>query len=92
MHLQLKPAQQPHADQWVSVSFVNQQAANLAIPNDFSLVYVEKTLVTIRENSAQSIYHAMQSRFNGRFFKNSLSLGGAYTWSKTIDNSSEICP
>jgi outer membrane receptor protein involved in Fe transport len=45
---------------------------------------------TIRENSAQSIYHSMQSRFNGRFLNNSLSLGASYTWSKTIDNSSEI--
>jgi outer membrane receptor protein involved in Fe transport len=45
---------------------------------------------TIRENSAQSIYHSMQSRFNSRFLNNSLSLGAAYTWSKTIDNSSEI--
>jgi len=49
-----------------------------------------QSTITIRENSAQSIYHAMQSRFNGRFLKNSLSLTGAYTWSKTIDNSSEI--
>jgi hypothetical protein len=32
----------------------------------------------------------MQSRFNGRFLNNSLSLGASYTWSKTIDNSSEI--
>jgi len=51
---------------------------------------IRQSTITIRENSAQSIYHAMQSRFNGRFLKNSLSLGGAYTWSKTIDNSSEI--
>jgi len=45
---------------------------------------------TIRENSAQSIYHSMQSRFNSRLLNNSLTLGAAYTWSKTIDNSSEI--
>ena len=49
-----------------------------------------QSTITVRENSAQSIYHSMQSRFNGRFLKNSLSLGAAYTWSKTIDNSSEI--
>jgi outer membrane receptor protein involved in Fe transport len=46
--------------------------------------------ITIRQNSSQSIYHAMQSRYNGRFFNDSLSLGLAYTWSKTIDDSSEI--
>lgn len=49
-----------------------------------------QSTITIRENSAQSLYHALQSRFNGRFFKNSLSVGGAYTWSKTMDNSGEI--
>ncbi len=46
--------------------------------------------VTTRQNSSQSIYHSMQTRYNGRFFKNSLSLGLSYTWSKTIDDSSEI--
>jgi hypothetical protein len=46
--------------------------------------------VTIRANSANSDYHALQSRYNGRFFTNALSLGVAYTWSKTLDNASEI--
>jgi hypothetical protein len=32
----------------------------------------------------------MQSRYNGRLLNNSLSLGVSYTWSKTIDNASEI--
>jgi outer membrane receptor protein involved in Fe transport len=46
--------------------------------------------VTTRANTAQSIYHSMQTRYNGRFFNNSLTVGAAYTWSKTIDNASEI--
>ena len=46
--------------------------------------------VTIRANSAYSNYHALQARYNGRFFKNALSLGLAYTFSKTLDNASEI--
>jgi outer membrane receptor protein involved in Fe transport len=46
--------------------------------------------ITLRENGANSIYHGMQSRYNGRFFHNSLNLGAAYTWSKTIDDQSEI--
>jgi hypothetical protein len=45
--------------------------------------------VTTRSNTSQSIYHSMQSRYNGRFF-NALTLGAAYTFSKTIDDSSEI--
>jgi outer membrane receptor protein involved in Fe transport len=49
-----------------------------------------QSTITVRENSAQSIYHSMQARFNGRYLNNSLSLGSSYTWSKTIDNSSEI--
>ena len=36
---------------------------------------LHQSTITIRENSAQSIYHSMQSRFNGRFLSNSLSLG-----------------
>jgi outer membrane receptor protein involved in Fe transport len=46
--------------------------------------------ITTRSNTAQSIYHSLQSRYNGRFFKNSLNLGASYTWSKTIDDASEI--
>jgi outer membrane receptor protein involved in Fe transport len=46
--------------------------------------------ITSRENTAQSTYHAMQTRFNGRALDNSLTYGVSYTWSKTIDNSSEI--
>jgi outer membrane receptor protein involved in Fe transport len=46
--------------------------------------------LTIRENSAQSLYHGMQARYNSRLLNNSLGLGAAYTFSKTIDNSSEI--
>jgi outer membrane receptor protein involved in Fe transport len=49
-----------------------------------------QSTITVRQNSAQSIYHSMQSRYNGRFLNNALSLGAAYTWSKTIDNASEI--
>jgi Carboxypeptidase regulatory-like domain len=46
--------------------------------------------VTVRANSSQSIFHSLQTRYNGRFFKNSVNLGASYTFSKTIDDSSEI--
>jgi hypothetical protein len=46
--------------------------------------------VTTRSNTAQSIYHSMQTRYNGRFLSNSLNISAAYTWSKTIDDASEI--
>lgn len=46
--------------------------------------------ITVRTNGGSSIYHGLQSRFNGRFLNNSLNLGAAYTFSKTIDTQSEI--
>jgi len=46
--------------------------------------------ITVRDNGAHSTYHSMQSRYSGRFLKNALSVNASYTWSKTIDNASEI--
>lgn len=46
--------------------------------------------ITDRANTASSDYHALQTRYNGRFLSNRLSLNAAYTWSKTIDTASEI--
>ncbi len=46
-------------------------------------------LIRSRENTANSSYHALQMRMNGRFMKD-LSYGWSYTWSKTLDNASEI--
>ncbi len=45
--------------------------------------------ITARENSAQSIYHSLQSRYDGRLF-NQVNLGASYTWSKSLDNATEI--
>ncbi|HEX9629028.1 MAG TPA: carboxypeptidase regulatory-like domain-containing protein [Pyrinomonadaceae bacterium] len=68
--------------------------------DDLTTVFVNESLcngrqfrqagVTTRQNSAQSIYHSMQARYAGRFMKNALSLNASYTFSKTIDNASEI--
>jgi len=46
--------------------------------------------ISARENTAQSTYNSLQARYNGRFLRNALSLGASYTFSKTIDNISEI--
>jgi len=43
-----------------------------------------------RENTAQSTYNSLQTRYNGRFLNNALSASVSYTFSKTIDNASEI--
>lgn len=46
--------------------------------------------ITVRNNGAHSTYHSMQTRYSGRFLTNALSINASYTWSKTIDNASEI--
>jgi len=42
-----------------------------------------------RQNSGQSIYHSLQARYSGRLF-NQFSYGVSYTFSKALDNASEI--
>jgi len=42
-----------------------------------------------RINGAQALYHGLQTRFEGRL-RNWLTYGASYTWSHTIDNSSEV--
>lgn len=42
-----------------------------------------------RINGATAIYHGLQTRFEGRVGRG-LSYGSSYTWSHTVDNSSEV--
>lgn len=46
-------------------------------------------LIRRRENTGSSSYHALQTRYNGRL-SNQLTLGASYTFSKTLDNASEV--
>lgn len=46
-------------------------------------------LIRSRENTGSSNYHGLQARYNGRL-ANQLTMGASYTFSKTIDNASEI--
>jgi outer membrane receptor protein involved in Fe transport len=46
-------------------------------------------LVRSRENTANSIYHSLQTRFQSRL-ANQLNLGMSYTWSKALDSASEV--
>ncbi len=45
--------------------------------------------ILARENTASLIYHGLQTRYNGRI-ANQLTFGASYTFSKALDNSSEI--
>ena len=47
-------------------------------------------LIRSRENTGNSQYDSLQARYNGRFIKRSLNFGMAYTFSKALDNASEI--
>ena len=47
-------------------------------------------ILTERANTGRSWYDSLQMRYTGRFLNNSLTLNGAYTFGKTLDNSSEV--
>lgn len=46
--------------------------------------------ITTRANTSNSAYNGLQARYGGRLLNDSLSLNASYTWSKTMDDSSEI--
>jgi Carboxypeptidase regulatory-like domain len=50
---------------------------------------LRRGIFTTRDNSARSSYDSMQTRYTGRLFRD-LSIGAAYTFSKTLDNASEV--
>ena len=47
-------------------------------------------LIRARTNTGRSQYDSLQTRYNGRFINKSLNLGLTYTWSKAMDNASEV--
>ncbi len=65
-----------------ATTFVNESACNGRIKRQAG--------ITTRANTATSNYNGLQTRYNARLLNNSLSVGAAYTWSKTIDDASEI--
>jgi hypothetical protein len=49
----------------------------------------EFSQIALLANTAASTYHALQTRYNGRI-GNQLVLGASYTWSRSIDNASDL--
>jgi len=47
-------------------------------------------LLRRRTNTGESRYDSLQTRYNGRFLDKNLNFGAAYTFSKALDNASEI--
>ncbi|MDA2912820.1 TonB-dependent receptor, partial [Acidobacteriia bacterium AH_259_A11_L15] len=71
--------------------------ANLGICNDPAapgfgapICQLPERQVRDRINSARSIYHALQTRFDFRNWRNQLTGGVGWTWSHNIDTVSEI--
>ncbi|PYP88683.1 MAG: hypothetical protein DMF61_05740 [Blastocatellia bacterium AA13] len=65
---------------------------NLATPDNEAACngrVLPQGLLTTRYNGAQSIYHGFQTRYQGRL-GSQLLFGAAYTFSKALDNASEI--
>ncbi len=50
---------------------------------------LKQGLLRSRENTGTSSYNGLQARYNGRLF-NQLTVGASYSFSKTLDNASEI--
>lgn len=47
-------------------------------------------LIRRRSNTGESRYDSLQARYNGRFLNKNLNFGATYTFSKALDNASEI--
>ena len=62
--------------------FVNESACNGRVKPQAG--------ITMRANTANSWYHGLQTRYNARLMKDQLTVGASYTWSKTLDDASEI--
>lgn len=52
-------------------------------------VLAGRGLIRVRQNGAQSLYHGLQTRYDGRV-RDQLTLGMSYAWQKAIDTASEI--
>lgn len=67
----------------------NTPAAILNEANTCNGRVLPQALVRVRDNTAQSLYHALQTRYEGRI-ASQLNFGLSYTWSKALDNASEV--
>ncbi len=67
---------------------------NAATPDNegacFGRLLPGRGLIRSRTNTGSSQYDSLQARYNGRFLGKNLIFGAAYTFSKGLDNASEI--
>lgn len=85
----------PNVQRYIDNNFANvvpsgiRPGVNTACANCNGRVNPDYGLVRIRNNMASSTYHGLQTRVDTRL-GNQLSLGSSYTYSKTMDNVSEV--
>ncbi len=65
-------------------------AAEAAVPEAVGTINCNQGILLSRTNSAYSNYHALQTELRLNRVWNQLTLKSAYTFSKTLDNASEI--
>ena len=65
-------------------------AANASVPESVGTVNCNQGVLLTRTNSAFSNYHSLQTELRLTRVWNQLTLKSAYTFSKTLDNASEI--
>jgi hypothetical protein len=85
----------PSAQPFVVEGFANVlpqgvvPGANPSCPGCNGRVNADFSQVALLANTASSIYHSLQTRYDGRI-GSQLLLGGSYTWSRAIDNASDL--
>jgi hypothetical protein len=67
-------------------------AANAAVPEAVGTLNCNQGILLSRDNSGYSNYHGLQTEIRLNRVWNQLTLKSAYTFSKTLDNVSEIFP
>lgn len=78
----------PNLANFINAGFANVIPSGL-VPAPNGRVDGNFNLVRIRANTAASVYHGLQSRFDGHI-KNQLTIGTSYTYSHNLDNVSEV--
>ncbi len=85
----------PNAARYVDNGFANvlptgvRPVANTACGTCNGRIVPNYSSIRVRGNTASSIYHGLQSRYDARVGRQ-LVFGTSYTYARTIDNSSEV--
>jgi hypothetical protein len=85
----------PNAQVFITAGFASVlpkgivPGTNPACPGCNGRVDADFSQVALLANTASSVYHSLQTRYDGRI-ANQFVLGTSYTWSRSIDNASDL--